>query len=243
VAYRAVPQRQLGFLSSSLKLRGRRTISGKLPAFGFVATTWLLSNYFDLLFSIHFTQSHKEGQCLFTDASKQLNSSSVVHRVLASHLLYMMCWYTCIWFSPPEWSASVLQYVRPSVFWQSHLLECRRYPAHLSYACVHHVCKILVWSHLITDHNAAFVPLQICTTKAKVYHCRASDAKHLNTEFGLLLSIYWNQEFVHFSFPHHATNFCHYMADRWQVPFNTSKIYFTTVKTNHFTIHKLLQHI
>ena len=46
----AVPQRQLGFLSSSVKLHGRRTISGKLLAFGFVATMRLLSNYFDLLY-------------------------------------------------------------------------------------------------------------------------------------------------------------------------------------------------
>ena len=48
---RAVPERQLGFLSSSVKLHcyGRRTISGKLLAFGFVATMRLFSNYFDLL--------------------------------------------------------------------------------------------------------------------------------------------------------------------------------------------------
>ena len=41
----------LFFLSSSVKLHccGRRTISGKLLAFGFVATMRLLSNYFDLL--------------------------------------------------------------------------------------------------------------------------------------------------------------------------------------------------
>ena len=38
-----------GFLSSSVKLHGRRTISGKLLAFGFVGTMRLLSNYFDLL--------------------------------------------------------------------------------------------------------------------------------------------------------------------------------------------------
>jgi len=43
-----VPQRQPGFLSSSVKLHGRRTISGKLLAFGFVATIRLLPNYFDL---------------------------------------------------------------------------------------------------------------------------------------------------------------------------------------------------
>ena len=49
----AVPQRQLGFLSSSVKLHcyGRRTISGKLLAIGFAATIRLLSNYFDLLFT------------------------------------------------------------------------------------------------------------------------------------------------------------------------------------------------
>ena len=45
---RAVPRRQLG-LSSSVKLHGRRTISGRLLAFSFVATVRLLSNYFDLL--------------------------------------------------------------------------------------------------------------------------------------------------------------------------------------------------
>ena len=44
------PLRQLGFLSSSAKLHGRRTISGKLLTFGFVATMRLLSNYFDLLY-------------------------------------------------------------------------------------------------------------------------------------------------------------------------------------------------
>ena len=45
---RAVPQRQLGFLSSSVKLHyyGRRTISGKLLATGFAATMRLLSNKF-----------------------------------------------------------------------------------------------------------------------------------------------------------------------------------------------------
>ena len=49
-----IPERQLGFLSSSVKLHcyGRRTISGKLLAFGFVATMQLLSNYFDLFFLI-----------------------------------------------------------------------------------------------------------------------------------------------------------------------------------------------
>ena len=41
-----------GFLSSSVKLHGRRTISGKLLAFGFVGTMRLLSNYFDLLLPI-----------------------------------------------------------------------------------------------------------------------------------------------------------------------------------------------
>ena len=46
---RAVPQRQLGFLSLSVKLRGWRTVSGKLLVFGFLATMRLLSNYFDLL--------------------------------------------------------------------------------------------------------------------------------------------------------------------------------------------------
>ena len=49
---RVVPQWQLGFLSSSVKLHyyGRRTISEKLFEIGFGATMPLLSNYFDLLF-------------------------------------------------------------------------------------------------------------------------------------------------------------------------------------------------
>jgi len=38
-----------GFLSSSVKLHGRRTISGTLLVFGFVGMMRLLSNYFDLL--------------------------------------------------------------------------------------------------------------------------------------------------------------------------------------------------
>ena len=56
----------MGFLSSSVKLHyyGRRTISGKLLVFGFVATMRLLSNYFDLLCGImrrHSARSHYIG--------------------------------------------------------------------------------------------------------------------------------------------------------------------------------------
>ena len=39
-----------GFLSRSVKLHGRRTISGKLLAFGFVATMQPLSKHFDLMY-------------------------------------------------------------------------------------------------------------------------------------------------------------------------------------------------
>ena len=49
---RASPQRQLGFLSSSVKLHGRTTVSEKLLALGFAATMRLLSNYLDLLYQI-----------------------------------------------------------------------------------------------------------------------------------------------------------------------------------------------
>ena len=53
-----------GFLSSSVKLHGRRTISGKLLAFGFVGIMRLLSNYFDLLLSQVFSISINVHLCL-----------------------------------------------------------------------------------------------------------------------------------------------------------------------------------
>jgi len=63
-------------LHVKLHYYGRRTISGKLLAFGFAATLRLLSNYFDLLFIFPVIIQHSG--CNFCSASPDINSTMLV---------------------------------------------------------------------------------------------------------------------------------------------------------------------
>ena len=79
---RAAPQWQLGFSSSSVKLHGRRTISGKLLVFGFVTTMQLLPNYFDLLFPVRSSMQLKLGSAVLRGLCDSWPSFNCQHCLL-----------------------------------------------------------------------------------------------------------------------------------------------------------------